>query len=230
MAKKPVKQRRGPRTRPVKRRVGSNKTHPIKEEWQRLRFVDWFSKRRDRAKTEYKRGLYDRDYMIILTALYTGLRANDLLQLFVSDLNAGKLAIEENKTGKAQYFELPTVYYSEFLAYVKRHDLKPEDQLFRKGKNGQHSADEAQECVTPQRIDRVIKEAAQAVGIPHLVGLHGLRKTFGYMCRTQWGYSLADIRIFYNHANEATSEIYIEWDKEDTDKMRARMDLKKRYG
>ncbi len=213
-------------SRRVKRLPESKKTHPIKEEWQRRKFVDYFAKRRDRAKTPCKWAIYDRDYMIVLTALYTGLRAEDLLQVYVKQLSGGRLDIIENKTTKRQYFELPSVYYSELLDYIKRHDLKPTDTLFRRGNTGGPSATPA---VTRQRLDRVIKEAGEAVGIPFKIGMHGLRKTFGYMCRTQWGYSLADIRIFLNLEDEATTEIYIEWDTEDTDKMRAKMDLQKSY-
>lgn len=71
------------------------------------------------------------------------------------------------------------------------------------------------EAVTRQNIDRVIAKATQYAGIKFKVGMHGLRKTFGYCCIVLWGYSPEDVRVFLNHSSVATTEHYIEWSMND---------------
>ena len=51
-------------------KAGSNKTHPIKDRSMRMAFISWFSDRYENAKTKKKREIYDRDRMVVLTALY----------------------------------------------------------------------------------------------------------------------------------------------------------------
>ena len=184
-------------------KAGSNKTHPIKDRAMRMSFIAWFSSRYENARTEKKRIIYDRDRMIVLTALYTAFRAEDLLQLQVFQVMRGKVDIKENKTGKRQFFTLPPAYVMEIL--------------FKSSKAG------VIEAVTRQRIDRVIQQAVKETKIPFVVGMHGLRKTFGYCCVAEWGYSTEDVRIFLNHSSSATTEHYIEWSYDDIDKMRSQI-------
>lgn len=198
-------------------KAGSNKTHPIKDRALRMSFIGWFSERYENARTEKKRIIYDRDRMIILTALYTAFRAEDLLQLQVFQVVKGKVDIKENKTGKHQFFTLPTEYVMEINSYIRRNQLQENDYLFKSSKAG------VIEAVTRQRIDRVINQAVKETRIPFVVGMHGLRKTFGYCCVAEWGYSTEDVRIFLNHSSSATTEHYIEWSYDDIDKMRSQI-------
>lgn len=198
-------------------KAGSNKTHPIKDRATRMSFIGWFSNRYETARTDAKRYIYDRDRMIVLTALYTAFRSEDLLQLQVFQVAKGKVDIKENKTGKHQFFTLPSEYAMEVNAYIRRNDLKEDDYLFKSSKGG------VIEAVTRQRIDRVIQQATKDLKIPFTIGMHGLRKTFGYCCIAEWGYSTEDVRIFLNHSSSATTEHYIEWSYDDIDKMRSQI-------
>lgn len=198
-------------------KAGSNKTHPIKDRSMRMAFIGWFSDRYEKAKTQKKREIYDRDRMVILTALYTAFRAEDLLQLQVFQVAKGMVDIKENKTGKHQFFTLPAEYVMEVNSYIRRNQLKENDYLFKSSKAG------AIEAVTRQRIDRVINQAVKETRIPFVVGIHGLRKTFGYCCVAEWGYSTEDVRIFLNHSSSATTEHYIEWSYDDIDRMRSQI-------
>lgn len=198
-------------------KAGSNKTHPIKDRALRMSFIAWFTSRYENARTEKKRIIYDRDRMIILTALYTAFRAEDLLQLQVFQVARGKVDIKENKTGKNQFFTLPTEYVMEINSYIRRNGLQENDYLFKSSKAG------VIEAITRQRIDRVVNQAVNDVKIPFTVGMHGLRKTFGYCCVAEWGYSTEDVRIFLNHSSSATTEHYIEWSYDDIDKMRSQI-------
>lgn len=198
-------------------KAGSNKTHPIKDRGMRMSFIAWFSNRYEMARTEKKRYIYDRDRMIVLTALYTAFRAEDLLQLQVFQVVKGKVDIKENKTGKNQFFTLPTEYVMEVNAYIRRNNLQENDYLFKSTKGG------VIEAVTRQRIDRVIQQATKETKIPFTIGMHGLRKTFGYCCIAEWGYSTEDVRIFLNHSSSATTEHYIEWSYDDIDRMRSQI-------
>lgn len=194
---------------------GSHKTHPIKDKKMRYDLISYFENRWKTAKSVSKRSIYYRDFMIVLTALYTAFRAEDLLQLQVKDVNKGMVDIKENKTGKEQFFKLPSEYLQFVNEYITSNGLKEDDYLFRSSKPG------AIEAITRQRLDRVIAKGVDAVRIPFRVGMHGLRKTFGYCCITEWGYSPEDVRIFLNHSSTATTELYIEWGFEDVDKLRS---------
>lgn len=200
--------------RQVKKPGGAKSTHPIKDPEKRVLFKNWFKTRFEKEKSEKRKPIFYRDYMIVMTGLYTAFRAEDLLQLRLKDVAGGWLDIKENKTGKVASFPLADDYLNalkEYAAYIK---LEPNDYLFNSSRPGCINA------ITRQRMDRVIKKACEEVGIGFTVGMHGLRKTFGYCCVSQWGFDTKDVRVFLNHSSEATTEHYIEWSRDDIVKER----------
>lgn len=211
-------------SRQVKQIDRMRKTHPIKDAQQRSRFIRFFDQRLSEADNPTSRYIADRNRMIVLTGLYTGLRAEDLLQLKAKQVSTGELMFEvENKTGKEQRYELPASYYAEVIRYIKRNFLQDDDYLFRSRNHKSQTKNGGIEAVTRQNIDRVIAKASQSAGIKFKVGMHGLRKTFGYCCITLWGYSPEDVRVFLNHSSVATTERYIEWTMSDIGMSRTTM-------
>ncbi len=202
--------------RQVKRPGGAKTTHPIKDDAQRILFVNWFKERYQKAPSESKRKIYYRDYMIVMAGIYTAFRAEDLLQLTVANVSGGWVDIKENKTGKVQSFPLSDGFRAAVDAYVAELGLSERDYLFQSSRPG------AIPAITRQRMERVIREACRSVGIGFAVGMHGLRKTFGYCCVAKWGYTTEDVRIFLNHRSAATTEHYIEWTSEDVTRHSAR--------
>ena len=211
-------------SRQVKNIDSMRKTHPIKDAGQRARFIRYFDERVKEATNPTARFIAERNRMIVLTGLYTGLRAEDLLQLKVKQVITGELLFEvENKTGKEQHYQLPAKYFSEVVQYARRNFLNEDDYMFRSRNHKAQDKKDMIVAVTRQNIDRVMAKATQYAGIKHKVGMHGLRKTFGYCCITLWGYSPEDVRIFLNHSSVATTEHYIEWSMSDVGMTRSSM-------
>lgn len=211
-------------SRQVKSIDSMRKTHPIKDAGQRARFIRYFDERVKMASTPTERYIAERNRMIVLTGLYTGLRAEDLLQLKVRQVSAGELLDEvENKTGKEQHYQLPAKYFAEVVKYIRNNFLDENDYMFRSRNHKAQTSKDMIVAVTRQNVDRVIAKACEFAGIRHKVGMHGLRKTFGYCCITRWGFSPEDVRVFLNHSSVATTEHYIEWSMGDVGMARSGM-------
>jgi len=204
--------------RQLKPCTGAHRTDPIKDESDRKHFIDWFYLQVKKAPTARRKAIADRNLMIVLTALNTAFRAEDLLQLRVKDIDRGFISIKENKTGKIQNFSLNGELFQKLTDYVKRHGLERNEYLFQphvKSVNGRPYL----EPVTRQRLNKVINQATYDCGIPYSVGLHGLRKTFGYAYMKNGG-KLITLMKMYNHSNSNTTLRYVEWTIDDIQKER----------
>lgn len=73
-----------------------------------------------------------RNYILIMTGTYTGLRISDILKLKVKDVKDKKyIDIREKKTGKRNLIEINTELKQAYKEYC--FDMNQEDYLFRKG-------------------------------------------------------------------------------------------------
>jgi integrase len=198
---------------------GAQRTHPIKDPQLRQDFIAWFYLRVKKAKTELKKDQAKRDLMIILTAMNTAFRAEDLLQLRVKDIDKGFMSVKENKTGKIQNFPLNKELYQKLIDYVKDNSLSREDYIF----NPQQTKSQGRpytDPITRQRMNQIINKAVQGSGIPYSVGLHGLRKTFGYVFIKENKGNPLTLMKMYNHSNMSVTQRYVEWDIDDAQKER----------
>ncbi len=200
-------------------------THPIKEEAQRKALLKYLKASYDSADTLQRRAIADRNWMIVMLGMYSALRAEDLLQLTMDQIDfvQREITIYEAKTRKKRTIWVADDCIKELKAYCIRNGVSDGDHLFpsrqsrsRKFKEGvTTSTDEP--CVTKRRMEEVISKACRAVGIRKRVGLHGLRKTFGYCLKTQLGMDTESIRLQYGHSNGTVTERYIDWTAEDSD-------------
>ena len=200
--------------RTIKTRKGTKLTHPIKDADMRNKLIRWFTNRYENASTPIKKAQADRDRMIVLTALNTGFRAEDILQLLVREIAKGFIDIKENKTGKHQSFFLDSEFMGEINGYIERNNLKPNDYMFK----GQQELSKGRlytDPITRQRLNQIINQAVEEVGIPFSVGMHGLRKTFGYYCIAVKNINPLTIMKLYNHTNWFVTARYIEWGNDD---------------
>jgi len=216
--------------RTIKSFRGSKRTLPIKDPIQRGKFLGWFDRRFKAAKSPKKKELADRDRMIIYTAINTAFRSEDVLQLRVSDVIDGHMSIKENKTGKFQSFDLNDSIFRMLKDYVRRYGLANNDYLFQpqqtmSRKRGVGKSEFYPYPVTRNRVNQVINEATDAVGINYSVGMHGLRKTFGYVYIKEFGGNPFTLQKMYNHSNLATTERYVMWATEDAEEARMKMSI-----
>jgi site-specific recombinase XerD len=142
----------------------------------------------------------ERDYLMFVLGINSGLRISDLLHLNVTDV-AGKdsIVVREKKTGKTKQFALSDTCKKAIAEYLEHTDVT-EGALFASRKGG--------EAITRMQAWRVINEAAQAAGVTENVGTHTMRKTFGYHALRQ-GVDIAYLMQCFNHSSAAITKRYI---------------------
>lgn len=210
-------------TRRIKTIGGQHQTLPIKDKKMLNRVIDYLIYEKEHAKSESKYYIKYRNYMLILIGLNTAFRAEDLLQLRVSDIEKGYMSIKENKTGKVQNFPLNKKFHQKIMEYVSEFDLKKNDYLFmgQKKRNTYNGiTHRVLYPITRQNCAVIFKKIAQECGINFKFGLHSLRKTFGYMYIVNGG-KLVTLQKMYNHDEPTTTLFYIMWDTVDIEHERA---------
>ena len=146
-----------------------------------------------------------RDYLLFTMGINNGLRTGDLLKLNVnqvSHLKVGQhITIRENKTGKDNILVVNKAGFKAIRQYMDI--LKPDsdDFLFasRKGKKP----------LTIQAVNLLIKKWTSAINLRGNFGAHTLRKTWGYIQRTEFGVGFEVIAKRYNHSNPAVTMRYL---------------------
>ncbi|MED1042444.1 tyrosine-type recombinase/integrase [Bacillus mycoides] len=146
-------------------------------------------------KWALKRHCSERDYILFLLGLNTGLRVGDLLKLKVSDVRKKKVVIREGKTKKARQLNLSNIY-DEIQEYIRMVDS---EWLFpsRKG----------DKAITTTQAYRQLQKAADMAGLES-IGTHTMRKSFGY-----WFYKqtkdVAKLQNILNHSHPQITLTYI---------------------
>lgn len=140
----------------------------------------------------------ERDYMLFLVGINTGLRVGDLLKFKIKDVKRKKkIVIQEGKTKKTRIINLSNIY-DELQQYINT--LDGTEWLFpsRKG----------DKPITPTQAYRQLNKAAEQVDIPDGIGTHTMRKTFGY-----WFYKqtrdIAKLQHILNHTKPEVTLRYI---------------------
>lgn len=138
----------------------------------------------------------ERDYILFLIGINTGLRCGDIVKLKVSDVKGKKrIVVKEGKTKKPRTIHLNNIY-SEIQNYIKTLDSK---WLFpsRKGDGP----------ITVTQAYRQLQKAADIAGVES-VGTHTMRKTFGY-----WFYKktrdVVKLQEILNHSSPSITLRYI---------------------
>lgn len=123
----------------------------------------------------YLKNKSQRDHILFLLGIYTGLRISDILILKVKDLkNKNFLVIREKKTRNKRYsertIELHPVLKRELKKFLKD---RPGHEYVIKSRVGGNKA------ITRERAYMILKDAAEEFNIDSL-GCHSMRKTMGY--------------------------------------------------
>lgn len=138
----------------------------------------------------------ERDYILFLLGINTGLRVGDLVKLRTADVRRKKrVIVKEGKTGKTRELLLANIY-DELGAYIDGLDSK---WLFpsRKGDGP----------ITPTQSYRQLNKAADMAEVDS-VGNHTLRKTFGYWMYKQTR-DVAKLQRLLNHSHPSITLAYI---------------------
>jgi integrase len=146
-----------------------------------------------------------RDLLLFVFGINTGIRVSDLLSLKIVDVWDGEkirefLYITDEKSGLTKAHFLSPAIQVELEKYLSSYEFNENDYLFKSKKNNQP--------ITRQQAYRIIHKAAEVVGIEEKIGMHTLRKTFGYHAYRK-GIAISIIMDIYHHQSPSETLRYI---------------------
>lgn len=140
----------------------------------------------------------DRNYLLFVTGINSGLRISDILQLRVRDVKRSYFNIIEIKTGKKKRIDMTTQLQKEFKKYVEG---KEDHEYLFKSREGLNKP------ITRSMAYKILRQAADYVGLDD-IGTHTMRKTFGYHLYKKTG-DVALLQKILNHSDPAFTLRYI---------------------
>ncbi|WP_342429388.1 tyrosine-type recombinase/integrase [Neobacillus sp. FSL H8-0543] len=152
-----------------------------------------------------------RDLLLFVFGINTGIRVSDLLSLKVDDIWDGAkirefLYLKDTNDEEASVYYINSAIQSELKNYLYSYEFNESDFLFKSKKNNQP--------ITRQQAYRIINKAAKEVGIPGKIGTHTLRKTFGYHAYRK-GIAISILMEIYNHHAPSETLRYIGINKDE---------------
>ena len=146
-----------------------------------------------------------RDHLLFLIGVNNGLRTSDLISLKVGQVRNLKigdtLSIKESKTGKENILVINKTVFKALKNYLDKVQPNDEDYLFPSRKGNSH--------LQSQAVSKMVKKWTKAINLKGNYGAHTLRKTWGYIQRTQFGVGFEIICKRYNHSSPAVTMRYL---------------------
>lgn len=164
---------------------------------------------------DYLKAKNERDFVLVIVGLYSGMRISDILVLKVRDVLSDRIRVIEKKTGKSKVFAVNPVMRKVLDHYIKNKELKEYDYLFPSRKRDKANG---LKIVPIGRVAayQIIKDAANHVGLSN-IGTHSLRKTFGYHHYKKYG-NVAILMEIFNHSSPDITLVYIGYKQDEIDK------------
>lgn len=191
-------------------------TQPIRNPEKLLEFKDYY------------RDLHPniRNYTLCILGLNTALRITDILQLkwgdiydFTENRFFSHVTVTEKKTGKTSTIALNNASVDALMYHLMALHRAPTSGTYlftsRKGQN---------QPLSRYQAFRIVKGAAQAVGLNQHVSCHSLRKTFGYYAWQQ-GIPPALLMNIYNHSSYRITKRYLGIEQDDRDNVFLKISL-----
>lgn len=148
---------------------------------------------------EYLKESSERNYVMYMFGIYSGLRISDILKLHVRDVRNKKyINMREKKTNKEKRFIINKKLRGIIDKYIE--DKKDYEFLFRNNRK-------VNKPISRQQAYNILSSAGQVFGLDS-IGTHTLRKTFGYHFYQQTKDAVTLMEIF-NHANISITLRYI---------------------
>lgn len=160
------------------------------------------------AFKDYLKQKNERDYIMFMVGITTGLRISDILALKVKDVRDEKIRRNEKKTDKRRRTPISPELRKALTPYIEGKD--DNEYLIKSRQRDQYGKEKA---IDRTQAYRIIKEAADAVGFKEDCGTHTLRKTFGYMHYKKY-HNAAALQKIFNHDKEYVTLEYIGVDQD----------------
>lgn len=166
---------------------------------------------------DYLRATSERNYVMFMIGIYSGLRISDIRKLKVRDIK-GKdyIYIREMKTEKEKRF-------------IINDELKPIINNYIIGKQDYEyllKSPKTNESITRQQAYNILSDAAKQFGLDS-IGTHTLRKTWGYHTYQQTHDAVAIMDIL-NHSDISITLRYIGINQDNKDKVMKKLSFKKK--
>lgn len=162
----------------------------------------------------YLRSMNERNYMLFVFGINTGLRIQDMLKLRVRDVKGDHIVMREMKTDKQKWLKINPTLKRELKRYIS--DKDDYEYLFksREGKN---------KPITRDMAYKILRKAANEFGLVD-IGTHTCRKTFGYhLYRKEKDITL--LQKIFNHSSPEITLRYIGMDQDTMDNAISRFGL-----
>ena len=162
-----------------------------------------------------------RDLLLFVFGINTGLRVSELLSLKVEDVSDGAIVkeflyISDEKNDERKAYYINNSVKNRIGKVFRGFRFKGERLFFKSKKNNQP--------ITRQQAYRIINHAAKEVGIPGKIGTHTLRKTFGYHAYRK-GIAISILMSIYHHHSPAETLRYLGIDKNEQQLIRVDVNL-----
>ena len=178
-------------------------TDPIRDQRELKALANYFLKRGEL-----------RNYCLVVLGAHTALRVSDLLALTWEDVYdfdrrcfRERLVVTEQKTGKSRNIALNREALHALSLYFPHHQGK---YIF-----SNHRHDE--KPISRVQAWRILRGAADELGLSGHIACHSLRKTWGYNAWSRAKIPPEVIMMVYNHSSFAVTQRYLGITQDDLD-------------
>ncbi|MCP1124578.1 site-specific integrase [Bacillus sp. 3103sda1] len=147
---------------------------------------------------EYLKEKSERNYILFVIGINTGLRISDILKLKVGDLKGSHISMREMKTGKQKRIQITAALRKELKWFIEERE---DHEYLIKSRQGSNRP------IGRSMAYKILRTAAAEFGLDE-IGTHTLRKTFGYHMYMQTK-NIALLMEIFNHSSERVTLRYI---------------------
>ncbi|MFE4238799.1 tyrosine-type recombinase/integrase [Peribacillus butanolivorans] len=140
----------------------------------------------------------ERNYIMFLLGIHTGLRISDILRLRVRDVLGWDIELKEKKTDKHKEVKMSNELKRAIQSYVKD---KPSYEYLIKSRNVKN------EPITRGMAYVILSQLAEEFRLER-IGAHSLRKTYGYNYYKKFK-DVVTLQQILNHTDQREALIYI---------------------
>lgn len=169
------------------------------------------SREKVREICKYLKLTNERNFILFMLGIYSGLRVSDILRLKAKDVTGkSHFILKEGKTGKTQKLIICDELKKELKWYCK--NMMPDDYLIP----SRVTNEGRKKPITRQRAFQILKEVAIEFEEDN-IACHSMRKTFGYHYYKNTG-DIATLQKIFNHSSPRETLIYLGIEQAEKDK------------
>ena len=146
-----------------------------------------------------------RDLLLFTMGINNGLRCGDLLRMKVGDVKDLKpgetITVREQKTGKSNVLMINKTTYKILKQFLDETKPDSHEYLFKSRKGSGH--------LTVGSVNAMVKDWCRSINLKGNYGTHTLRKTFGYIQRTEYGVGWELLCKRFNHSSPSVTMRYL---------------------